>query len=58
MKRVIIYARVSTKDQKVDLQLIDLREFAKARKLDVIKEFIDYASSAKSEQVNYKKIFR
>lgn len=57
MKRVIIYARVSTKEQKVDMQLTDLRDYAKARKLDVIKEYIDYASGAKFDRVNYKKLF-
>ena len=36
MKRVIIYARVSTKEQNVDMQLIDLHNYAQARKLIVI----------------------
>jgi DNA invertase Pin-like site-specific DNA recombinase len=57
MNRVIIYARVSTKEQKVDMQLTDLREYAKARKLKVINEYIDYASGAKSDRSNYKKLF-
>lgn len=57
MKRVIIYARVSTKDQNVDLQLSDLIEYTKARKLKVIKQYIDYASGAKSDRSNYKKLF-
>lgn len=57
MKRVIIYARVSTKDQNVDLQLTDLIEYAKARKLKVTKQYIDYASGAKSDRVNYNKLF-
>jgi len=38
MKHVIIYARVSTKEQNVDMQLSDLREYAKTRKLDVVKK--------------------
>lgn len=57
MKRVTIYARVSTKDQNVEMQLIDLRQYAKARKLNVVKEYIDYASGAKSDRTNYKKLF-
>ena len=57
MKRVIIYARVSTKEQKVDMQLADLRGYAKARKLNVVKEYIDYASGAKSDRVNFRKLF-
>jgi hypothetical protein len=44
MKRATIYARVSTREQNVDMQLIDLRGYAKARGLDIIKEYIDYPS--------------
>lgn len=55
--KCIIYARVSTKDQNVDIQLTNLREFARARKLNVIKEYIDYASGIKSDRTNYKKLF-
>lgn len=57
MKRVIIYARVSTKEQNVDMQLIDLREYAKARKLNVVREYIDYASGSRSDRENYRKLF-
>ncbi len=57
MKKVIIYARVSTKEQNVDMQLTDLRQYAEARKLNVVREYIDYASGAKSDRENYKKLF-
>jgi len=57
MKRAIIYARVSTKEQKVDMQLADLRGYAKARKLNVIKKYIDYVSGTKSDRVNFRKLF-
>lgn len=57
MKRVIIYARVSTREQNVDMQLIDLRQYAAARKLNIVKEYIDYASGAKSDRINYRKLF-
>lgn len=57
MKRVIIYARVSTKEQNVDMQLTDLNQYAEARKLNVVHEYIDYASGAKSDRENYKKLF-
>jgi len=57
MKRVIIYARVSTKDQKINMQLTDLLAYARARKLNVVKKYIDYASGAKSDRTNYKKLF-
>ncbi|MCE1168226.1 MAG: recombinase family protein [Sphingobacteriia bacterium] len=57
MNRVIIYARVSTKDQNVDMQLIDLRAYAKARGLEIVKELVDYASGSKNDRVNYQKLF-
>ena len=57
MKRVIIYARVSTKEQNVDMQLTDLLAYAKARKLNVIKKYIDYVSGTKSDRVNFRKLF-
>ena len=47
MKRVIIYARVSTKEQNVDMQLIDLKQYAEARRLNIVREYIDYASGSK-----------
>ncbi|RKY90456.1 MAG: resolvase, partial [Ignavibacteriae bacterium] len=57
MNKVIIYARVSTKEQNVDMQLIDLRQYASARKLNIVKEYIDYASGGKTDRENYKKLF-
>ena len=57
MKRVIIYARVSTKEQNVDMQITDLRQYAEARKLKVVREYIDSASGAKTDRTNYKKLF-
>ncbi len=56
MKRVIIYARVSTREQNVDMQLSDLQQYASARKLNVLNEYIDYASGSKSDRENYKKL--
>ena len=57
MKRVIIYARVSTKEQNIDMQIIDLRQYAEARKSKVVREYICYASGAKSDRINYKNLF-
>jgi DNA invertase Pin-like site-specific DNA recombinase len=57
MKRVIIYARVSTRDQNVDMQLIDLRTYANARGFNISKEYIDYASGSRNDRVNYLKLF-
>jgi DNA invertase Pin-like site-specific DNA recombinase len=55
-KRVIIYTRVSTKEQNPEMQLIDLRNYVKARGLVLIEEFSDIASGSKSDRVNYLKM--
>ncbi len=39
--RVAIYARVSTTDQKPENQLHALREYAKARGLELVEEYVD-----------------
>ncbi len=57
MPRVLIYARVSTKEQNIEMQLIDLRAYAKARKLEIVGEFLDFASGSKSDRTNYIKLF-
>jgi DNA invertase Pin-like site-specific DNA recombinase len=57
MKRVIIYARVSTKEQSVDMQISDLRTYAQARGLNIIKEYIDCASGSRNDRENYQKLF-
>jgi len=43
--RVAIYARVSTKDQSCDLQMRDLRAYCSARRLTIIREYIDIGHS-------------
>lgn len=45
MKRCAIYARVSTSDQRVDNQLIDLRQFAAQRGFEVVAEYTDVGIS-------------
>lgn len=56
MNRVTIYARVSTREQNVDMQLIDLRSYAQARQLKIVKEYIDYASGSRNDRENYMKV--
>ncbi|MBI2418844.1 MAG: recombinase family protein [Ignavibacteriales bacterium] len=56
MIRVIIYARVSTREQNIDMQLIDLKAYAEARRLKIVKEYIDYASGSRSDRENYQKL--
>jgi DNA invertase Pin-like site-specific DNA recombinase len=45
MKKCAIYARVSTPDQRVDNQLLDLRQFAAQRGYEVVTEFTDVGIS-------------
>ena len=55
-KRVALYARVSTLDkgQDPETQLVQLRQYAKARNFEVITEFIDYASGTSEDRTQYK----
>lgn len=61
MKKVIIYARVSTTSQEYDRQLEELRAYCKSMGYEVVKEFAETASGAKkaadrvalSELLNY-----
>jgi DNA invertase Pin-like site-specific DNA recombinase len=50
MKRAAIYCRVSTADQHPETQLYDLREMAKQRGYEVVREYTDVISGAKSKR--------
>jgi DNA invertase Pin-like site-specific DNA recombinase len=56
-EKTTIYARVSTRDQNVNMQLIDLRSYAKARGLKIIQKYIDHTSGSSNDRVNYQKLF-
>ena len=47
MKKVVIYARVSTKTQEYDRQVLELREHAKRMEYEVVAEFTEKVSGAK-----------
>lgn len=49
-KRVAIYVRVSTADQHAETQLHDLREIAKQRGYEIVCEYNDQISGAKSKR--------
>jgi DNA invertase Pin-like site-specific DNA recombinase len=49
-KRAAIYARVSTGDQHLETQLLDLREMAKQRGCEIVHEYTDIISGAKSKR--------
>jgi DNA invertase Pin-like site-specific DNA recombinase len=50
VKRVALYCRVSTADQHPETQLLDLREMAKQRGLEIVREYSDVISGAKSKR--------
>lgn len=45
--KVVIYARVSTKGQDYDRQIMELREYARKMEYEVVKEFSEKISGAK-----------
>jgi len=49
-KRAVIYCRVSTADQHPETQLYDLREMAKQRGYEIVHEYSDTISGAKSKR--------
>jgi len=50
VKRVAIYARVSTDDQRADLQLDALRQYAQMRGFTIHREYVDHISGAKESR--------
>jgi DNA invertase Pin-like site-specific DNA recombinase len=49
-KRAVIYCRVSTGDQHLETQLLDLREMAKQRGVEIVREYSDVISGAKAKR--------
>lgn len=57
IKRVGIYARVSTKDQTTENQLLDLRRYCQARGWEITAECVDHGlSGAKDERPQLKAV--
>jgi len=50
MKRAAVYSRISTGDQHLETQLLDLREMARQRGLEIVREYSDIISGAKSKR--------
>ncbi len=50
MKRAALYARISTADQNLETQLLDLRQMAKHRDHEIIREYTDTISGTKSKR--------
>ena len=57
-RRVAIYARVSTQDQDPQMQLRELRAYAKLRAFIVAYEFIDHVSGATTERPELSKLWQ
>src|SRR6201982_1018556 len=49
-KRAVLYTRVSTGDQHAETQLYDLRELANQRRYEIVHEYADIISGAKSKR--------
>jgi DNA invertase Pin-like site-specific DNA recombinase len=49
-KRAVLYSRISTGDQHLETQLLDLREMARQRGLEIVREYSDVISGAKSKR--------
>ena len=54
MKRAAIYYRVSTDDQSVDMQVAELRRYAKDRGFNVVAEHPGPGQRGKSRQTWFK----
>ncbi len=50
MKRAVLYVRVSTPDQSIEPQLLDLRQMAAARGYEIVREYSDKLSGTKSKR--------
>ena len=50
MRKIALYARVSTKDQEPETQLVALREYARARELEILGEFVDVGISGAKDR--------
>ena len=48
MTKVVIYARVSTQGQDYERQLAELREYARKMEYEVVMEFCEKVSGAKT----------
>jgi DNA invertase Pin-like site-specific DNA recombinase len=49
-KRAVSYCRISTGDQHLETRLLDLREMAKQRGHEIVREYTDTISGAKSKR--------
>jgi DNA invertase Pin-like site-specific DNA recombinase len=55
--KIAIYARVSTEKQDNENQLVQLREFAAKQSWNVVAEYVDRESGAKSDRAEFQRMF-
>jgi DNA invertase Pin-like site-specific DNA recombinase len=58
VKRAAIYTRVSSIDQHPESQLLDLRQMAAQRGLDIVQEYVDRISGAKARRPGLDSLLR
>lgn len=56
MKKVIIYTRVSTKDQSTESQLLKLKEYCKNHNYKVVAKYEDIGTGRNTKRPNYQKL--
>jgi len=57
-KKVALYTRVSTDEQKTDLQLMDLKEYVRRREYDIFNTYEDIISGATKERKALDQLFQ
>ena len=57
-KRAAIYTRVSCGDQHPETQLYDIRDLAKQRRFEIVREYSDIISGAKSKRPGLDQLLR
>ncbi|HXX20098.1 MAG TPA: recombinase family protein [Candidatus Acidoferrum sp.] len=55
--RIALYLRVSTDKQETENQAVQLREFAAKQGWEVVGEYCDYESGAKTDRAEFKRMF-
>jgi DNA invertase Pin-like site-specific DNA recombinase len=58
MKRAALYLRVSTVDQNLETQLLDLRQMAGQRGLEIVREYRDQISGVKARRPGLDEMMR
>lgn len=56
--RAAIYCRVSTRDQEVSNQLLELRSFCERKGWDLVEEYVDHDSGGKADRPAFKRLLR